>query len=69
MYVSINGKIDGDYSSAISSSYYNDELFKLSNTDANGRTTIQMYAAPGEVNLTPYSGNNIKYEETGFLII
>ena len=36
-------------SSAISSSYYNDELFKLSNADANGRTTIQMYAAPGEV--------------------
>lgn len=29
MYVSIDGKIDGDYSSAISSSYYNDELFKL----------------------------------------
>ena len=63
MYVSIDGKIDGDYSRAASSSYYNDELFKLSNADANGRMTIQMYATPGEVDLMPYSGQGIKYED------
>lgn len=33
MYVSIDGKIDGPYSSDISGKYYSDELFKLSNAD------------------------------------
>lgn len=33
MYVSIDGKIDGEYGSSISSQYYSDELFELSNAD------------------------------------
>lgn len=61
MYVSIDGKIDGKYNSPESSKYYNDELFELSNADGNGRRTIQMYAAPAEIDLTQYSADGIKY--------
>lgn len=63
MYVSIDGKIDGPRSSDISSAYYNDELFRLSNADGNGRKTISMYAAPGKVDLSKYSADGINYED------
>lgn len=63
MYVSIDGKIDGDYTSPESSAYYSDELFRLSNADGNGRQTIQMYAAPSKVDLTQYSTEKIDYSD------
>ena len=63
MYVSIDGKIDGRYGSNPSGQYYSDELFVMSNADANGRKTISMYAAPGEVDLSDYSAEGIEYED------
>lgn len=63
MYVSIDGKIDGPHGSSISSEYYSDESFNLSNADANGRETIQMYAAPGHPNLSEYDTTGINYED------
>lgn len=63
MYVSIDGKIDGPYSSPVSGQYYSDELFRLSNADANGRKTIEMYAAPGKVDLSKYDDSKIEYED------
>lgn len=63
MYVSIDGKIDGPRGSEISSAYYSDELFRLSNADGNGRKTIAMYAAPGKVDLSKYSADGIEYED------
>lgn len=61
MYVSIDGKIDGPYGSNPSSSYYFDELFQISNADANGRETIQMYAAPDHPDLSTFAKTNIEY--------
>lgn len=61
MYVSIDGKIDGSYGSAISGQYYSDELFVMSNADANGRETISMYAAPAEIDLKAYGAEGIEY--------
>jgi riboflavin biosynthesis pyrimidine reductase len=63
MYVSIDGKIDGPYGSAFSSSYYSDELFRLINADGNGRETIQMYAAPGQPDLSKFDASGIEYED------
>lgn len=63
MYVSIDGKIDGPYGSANSSQYYSDELFRLSNADANGRETIQMYAAAGHPDLSQYDTTGIDYQD------
>lgn len=63
MYVSIAGKIDGPYGSGVSSSYYTDQLFWLSNADANGRNTIQKYAAPRYPDLTPFAKQNIEYTD------
>ena len=60
MYVSIDGKIDGPYGSGISSSYYSDELFQMSNADANGRKTIQMYAAKSYPDLAAFAPNKIE---------
>lgn len=63
MYVSIDGKIDGPRASDVSSAYYSDELFRLSNADGNGRKTIALYAAPGKLDLTKYSDEGINYED------
>ncbi|MCX0278469.1 dihydrofolate reductase family protein [Bombilactobacillus mellis] len=63
MYVSIDGKIDGPYGSGISSSYYSDELFQMSNADANGRKTIQMYAAKSYPDLAAFAQNKIEYTD------
>lgn len=65
MYVSIDGKIDGEYGSSISSQYYSNELFELSNADANGRETIQMYATPAnaQIDLSKYAADKIEYED------
>lgn len=62
-YVLTDGKIDGPYDSDYSGQYYSDELFRLSDADGNGRETIQMYAAPAEIDLSPYDSSNIEYED------
>lgn len=68
MYISIDGKIDGPGASNISSAYYSDELFRLSNADGNGRKTIAMYAAPGKVDLSKYSADGSS-TKIGFQIL
>ncbi|PWG00469.1 dihydrofolate reductase family protein [Levilactobacillus bambusae] len=60
MYVSIDGKIDGEYGSSASGAYYSDELFRLSHADGNGRQTIQLYAAPAQIDLTAYDATGIE---------
>lgn len=67
MYTSIDGKIDGEYSSEpgnqISSKFYQDELFKISNANANGATTVAMYAATGEPDLTNFETTGMDYSD------
>lgn len=67
MYTSIDGKIDGDWDGLpgdkASGDYYDDVLFKLSNTNANGIRTINMYAAKGHPDLGQYSANGITYQD------
>lgn len=67
MYESIDGKIDGDWDGLpgdkASGDYYDDILFKISNTNANGSNTIVMYAAPGKVDLSQYPADVIDYQD------
>ena len=67
MYQSIDGKIDGDWDGLpgdkASGDFYDDILFKLSNTNANGANTIVMYAAPGKVDLSQYDPSGIDYAD------
>lgn len=60
MYMSIDGKIDGDWDGLlgdkISGDYYDDQLFKLGSANANGSNTIVMYAAKGKLDLSKYDG-------------
>ncbi|MCI1975426.1 MAG: dihydrofolate reductase family protein [Limosilactobacillus sp.] len=65
MYMSIDGKIDGDWDGLpgdkISGDYYDDQLFKLGSANANGSNTIVIYAAKGHPDLTKYDGQKIEY--------
>ena len=67
MYESIDGKIDGDWDGLpgdkASGDYYDDILFKISNTNANGSNTIVMYAAPGHPDLSQYDPTGIGYQD------
>ncbi|WP_267201773.1 dihydrofolate reductase family protein [Limosilactobacillus kribbianus] len=67
MYQSIDGKIDGDWDGLpgdkASGDFYDDILFQLSNTNANGTNTIVMYAAPGKVDLSQYDPTGINYTD------
>ncbi|PMB83110.1 deaminase [Limosilactobacillus pontis] len=67
MYESIDGKIDGDWDGLPgdkdSGDYYDDILFKISNTNANGSNTIVMYAAPGSLDLKKYDPAGIDYQD------
>ena len=67
MYESIDGKIDGDWDGLpgdkASGDYYDDLLFKISNTNANGSNTIVMYAAPGHPDLSQYDPTGIDYQD------
>lgn len=67
MYESIDGKIDGDWDGLpgdkASGDYYDDILFKISNTNANGTNTIVMYAAPGDPDLSQYDPAGIDYQD------
>ena len=46
-----------------SGDYYDDILFKISNTNANGTNTIVMYAAPGDPDLSQYDPAGIDYQD------
>lgn len=67
MYMSIDGKIDGDWDGLpgdkVSGDYYDDQLFKLGTANANGSNTIVMYAATGHPDLSKYDGQNIEYQD------
>lgn len=67
IYESIDGKIDGAWDGLpgdkASGDYYDDILFKLSNTNANGSNTIVMYAAPGHPDLSKYDPTGIDYTD------
>lgn len=67
MYTSIDGKIDGDWDGLPgdrpSGDYYDDQLFKLSNNNANGINTIAMYAATGNLDLSQYNGTELTYQD------
>lgn len=67
MYVSIDGKIDGPFESQPSvqpsGEYYDTEIFRLSKANANGITTVRMYAAKGNLKLDQYDGSSLSYED------
>ncbi len=67
MHVSIDGKIDGTFGQQAaakpSSKYYSAELFKLSPANANGITTVRMYAAKGKPDLSQYDGSSLEYKD------
>lgn len=67
MYISIDGKIDGEYDGQdgdkVSSDFYDDQMYRLSNAGANGATTVKMYAAKGHPDLTKYSAADIDYND------
>lgn len=67
MHTSIDGKIDGEYGrqagDKISGAFYSAELFRLSNANANGATTVKMYAAKGQPQLSKFVTTGINYED------
>lgn len=62
MYMSIDGKIDGDWD-GLPGDYYDDQLFRLGSANANGSNTIVMYAAKGHPDLSKYDGQKIEYRD------
>lgn len=66
MHTSIDGKIDGAYEkqpgNKISSAFYAQQLFRLSSVNANGATTVSMYAATGKLDLSPFADQSIPYQ-------
>lgn len=67
MHTSIDGKIDGAYGKQagdkISGAFYSEELFRLSNANANGSTTVAMYAAKGNPDLSKFKTTGIDYQD------
>ncbi|WP_295730443.1 dihydrofolate reductase family protein [uncultured Limosilactobacillus sp.] len=67
MYVSIDGKIDGDFDgqpvAKASGDFYSQRLFQFSPANANGITTTNMYAAKGKLDLSQFDGSNLTYED------
>lgn len=63
MYISIDGKIDGDYMDEsgcdISGEYYDDVIFEMGSSMAGGKVTAQLYKAKGKNVLSRYSGENV----------
>lgn len=66
MHTSIDGKIDGKYGrqekGQLSGEFYAQQLFRLSSANANGATTVAKYAATGTLDLTPFEGAQVPYE-------
>lgn len=63
MYVSIDGKFQGQYGSPASDQYYDESLFKMTNANANGSTTLIEAAVPHPVDLSQYPADGIDYED------
>ena len=67
MYVSIDGKIDGEYMNEhgcdISGEYYEIALWEMGNANANGRATAEMYFANKEIDYSKYDVSNIDYQD------
>lgn len=67
MHTSIDGKIDGEYGHQAgarpSGEFYAKELFELSDANANGATTVAMYAATGKVDLSKFADTSLTYED------
>lgn len=71
MYVSIDGKIDGDYMEEEgcdpSGEYYDSWIWENSNANANGRTTAEMYFAHENIDYSVYEGEDIDYSDNVLL--
>lgn len=67
MYVSIDGKIDGEYMEEegcdASGEYYDRWIWENSNANANGRTTAEMYFAHENIDYSVYKGEDIDYSD------
>ncbi|MDE5714606.1 MAG: dihydrofolate reductase family protein [Anaeroplasmataceae bacterium] len=63
MYVSIDGKIDGDYMNEkgcnSSGEYYDSAIWSLGDSMASGRVTNTMYHAKADINLNRYKNNDV----------
>lgn len=61
------GAIDGPFDDLpgkkISSEYYGQEIFRISNANANGANTVAMYAATGHPDLSKYYTSGIEYKD------
>ena len=71
MYVSIDGKIDGDYMNEEgcdpSGEYYDCWIWENSNANANERTTAEMYFAHEKIDYSIYEGEDIDYSDNVLL--
>lgn len=67
MYVSIDGTIDGPYdgleTTKASGDFYDHQIFEMGNANANGSTTVAMYAATGHPDLSQYEDNDLDYQD------
>lgn len=67
MYVSIDGKIDGEYMDEhgcdISGAYYDNAIWEMGTANGNGRATAEMYFANKDTDYTKYDISNIDYQD------
>lgn len=67
MYLSIDGKIDGNYMDEagcdISGQYYDKTIWEMGNANANGRTTAEMYFANENIDYSKYDTHEIDYSD------
>jgi hypothetical protein len=67
MYVSIDGTIDGPYdgleTTKASGDFYDRQIFQMSDANANGATTVAMYAATGHPDLSQYDSSDLDYQD------
>lgn len=62
MYVSIDGKFQGQYGSPESGAYYGPALFKMSNANGNGSATMIENAAPAKKDFSEYDATGLNYD-------
>lgn len=67
MYLSIDGKIDGDYMDEhgcdVSGEYYDKTIWEMGSANGNGRTTAEMYFAHEDIDYGKYDVSNIDYSD------
>lgn len=67
MYVSLDGKIDGEYMEKEdleeSGNYYDELIWKLGNANGNGRNTTRMYFAHSDIDYSNYEKNEDNCED------